>query len=102
MNKIKEALLKRFEDHRVIFWYDEKEEFFEQYSEIDIPSINKIQVQDNEFEVKHIVNKYQNIGYKSVQWDTKNSKGQSVPTGVYIYRISAGKFTNMKKMVILR
>ena len=59
MNKIKEALLKRFEDHRVIFWYDEKEEFFEQFSEIDIPSIHKIQVQDNEFEVKHIVNKQQ-------------------------------------------
>ena len=52
--------------------------------------------------VKNIVNKYQNIGYKSVQWDAKNSKGQPVPTGVYIYRISAGKFTNMKKMVILK
>ncbi len=29
MNKIKEALIKRFDTHRVIFWYDENQELTE-------------------------------------------------------------------------
>jgi uncharacterized protein (TIGR02687 family) len=55
MSKIAEALTKRFQEHRIIFWYDEKEEMMEQFTEVEIPSVKKIHVQDNEFEVKHIV-----------------------------------------------
>lgn len=62
MSKIEEALIKRFRDHRVIFWYDEKEELIEQFSELTIDGIEKIQVQGNEFEVKHIINKQQPKG----------------------------------------
>jgi uncharacterized protein (TIGR02687 family) len=62
MSKIEEALIKRFKDHRVIFWYDEKEELYEQFSELNIKGIDKIHVQGNEFEVKHIINKQQPKG----------------------------------------
>ena len=62
MSKIEEALINRFKDHRVIFWYDEKEELTEQFSELDINGIEKIHVQGNEFEVKHIINKQQPKG----------------------------------------
>lgn len=55
MSKIEEALTKRFQEHRIIFWYDEKEEMMEQFTEVEIPSVKKIHVQENEFEVKHIV-----------------------------------------------
>lgn len=57
MNKIKEALLKRFESHRIIFWYDEKKELTEQYEELEIDEVNKIHVQGNEFEVKYLITK---------------------------------------------
>ena len=57
MNKITEALNKRFQEHRIIFWYDEKEELHEQFNELQIADVNKIHVQGNEFEVKHIINK---------------------------------------------
>ena len=57
MNKITEALIKRFENHRVIFWYDEKEELFDQFNEIAIADIKKIYVKGNEFAVKHAINK---------------------------------------------
>lgn len=57
MNKIKEALNKRFSDHRIIFWYDEKGELREQFEELKMPNIEKMEVQGNEFEVKHRVNK---------------------------------------------
>lgn len=57
MNKIQETLIKRFEKHRVIFWYDEKSEMSEQFEALDIDGVEKIHVQNNQFEVKYIINK---------------------------------------------
>ena len=57
MNKIEEALQKRFEKHRVILWYDEKEELREQYDALALEGVYKIEACHNEFEIKHIVEK---------------------------------------------
>lgn len=57
MNKITEALIKRFEKHRIIFWYDEKEELLEQFHALEIDHVQKIPVQGNEFAVKHRIAK---------------------------------------------
>ena len=57
MSKVKEVLLKRFESHRIIFWYDEKKELTEQYDDLDIDGVDKIHVQSNEFEVKYRISK---------------------------------------------
>jgi uncharacterized protein (TIGR02687 family) len=57
MNKIAEALNKLFEEHRVIFWYDEKEELREQFEELELSGVEKVVVQGNEFEIKYIINK---------------------------------------------
>ncbi|WP_163710208.1 BREX-1 system phosphatase PglZ type A [Mangrovibacterium lignilyticum] len=57
MNKIEEALVKRFQNHRVVFWYDEKKELTEQYEELAIDGVEKIAVEGNEFEVKYMINK---------------------------------------------
>ena len=59
MSKIAETLTKRFEKHRIIFWYDENQELFEQYSQIQIPGVETIQVDGNEFAVKHRIVKAQ-------------------------------------------
>ena len=59
MNKIAEALLKRFNNHRVVFWYDEKEELKDHYNEIAFNDIKKIHVNGNEFAIKHKINKEQ-------------------------------------------
>ena len=57
MSKIEEALIKRLADHRVIFWYDEKAELQEQFDELDIDGLEKIQVDGNEFELKYLIHK---------------------------------------------
>ena len=44
-----------------------------------------------------LVNEYQSYGYKSVQFDASQ-----FPSGVYIYRIQAGTFTDVKKMILLK
>ena len=53
-------------------------------------------------EVRTLVNKQQSAGYKSVVWDATNNFGQPVSGGMYLYRISAGEFVQVKKMVLLK
>jgi hypothetical protein len=48
-------------------------------------------------EVATLVNEYQAAGYKSVEFDAKD-----LPSGIYIYKISAGKFISAKKMILIR
>jgi hypothetical protein len=57
MNKISEALLKLFAKHRIVFWYDEKDELLEQFQELSLDSVSKVHVQANQFAVKHLVSK---------------------------------------------
>jgi hypothetical protein len=39
---------------------------------------------------------------KSAYWDGKNSRGESVASGIYFYQIRAGDFFASKKLVILK
>jgi hypothetical protein len=53
-------------------------------------------------EVRTLVNEFQQAGVKSIAWDGKNEQGQPVPSGVYIYRIAAGEFTQSAKLAIVK
>jgi len=53
MNKIEESLHKIFQSHRVVFWYDEGEKMREQYEAVTLEGIEKVEVNNNEFAVKH-------------------------------------------------
>jgi len=37
-----------------------------------------------------------------VNWDGRDNNGQSVPSGVYIYRIKAGSFIADNKMLLVK
>ena len=53
-------------------------------------------------EISQLVNTTQKAGFKSVQWDAKDSMGRPVSAGVYLYQIEAGEFVQTKKMVLLK
>lgn len=53
-------------------------------------------------EVRTLVNETQTTGYKSVIWDGKNNFGQSVSSGIYIYRLQTPEFVKAKKLLLLR
>jgi hypothetical protein len=43
-----------------------------------------------------------NAGQYRITWDGKNDAGVGMPSGVYLYRISAGSFLASKKMTLLK
>lgn len=49
-----------------------------------------------------LVSKQQPGGYKSVIWNGRNSAGQFVGSGIYVYRIQAGDFVQSRKMLFLK
>jgi len=52
--------------------------------------------------VKTLVNQYQNAGYKMMHWNGKDDKGNEIASGVYFYKIETPKYSESKKMVLLR
>jgi FtsP/CotA-like multicopper oxidase with cupredoxin domain len=53
-------------------------------------------------EVRSLIKSNYEAGSHSVIWNGKNNLGQAVSSGVYIYRIKAGKFTKSMKMNLIR
>ncbi len=45
---------------------------------------------------------FKNAGYHSITWDGNNSKGQKVSSGVYLYKLQVGEFTEIRKMTLLK
>ena len=48
-------------------------------------------------QVALIVDSYQQAGYKSVEFDAS-----ALSSGIYYYRIKAGDFSDMKKMILIK
>jgi hypothetical protein len=53
-------------------------------------------------EIRTVVDQNYPAGAHSVIWDAKTSSGRDAASGVYFYRITAGSFTDVRKMVLLR
>ena len=51
--KVQAALEKIFQQHRLVFWYDDKAEMSELFESIQIPGIEKLKITNNEFTLKH-------------------------------------------------
>lgn len=53
-------------------------------------------------EVIQLVNAGQGAGEYTVQWNGKDSHGRLVASGIYIYKMKAGQFTDIKKMFFVK
>lgn len=51
--RIAQALTKLFDKHRIIFWYDSKQELRAEYEALTLDNIEKIELNNNEFGVKY-------------------------------------------------
>ena len=51
--------------------------------------------------LRTLVNKEQAAGIHTVQWDGRNDDGNKVSSGVYFYRLKAGDFVRIKRMILV-
>jgi len=52
-NRIALALSKQFERHRIVFWYDTKQELRKDFDVLSIDGVEKIELNNNEFAIKY-------------------------------------------------
>ena len=52
--------------------------------------------------VKSLVDEKMSVGSYVVDWDGKDERGLEVSSGIYFYRMKAGDFSDIKKMVLLK
>ncbi len=53
-------------------------------------------------QVRQLVSAVKRAGAHEVRWDGLDDFGESVTSGVYIYRLKAGEFSRTRKMILLR
>ncbi|PKG74684.1 BREX-1 system phosphatase PglZ type A [Shewanella sp. GutCb] len=52
-SRISVALKRLFAKHRIVFWYDDKQELRADYESLELENIEKIEIDNNEFSIKH-------------------------------------------------
>ena len=53
-------------------------------------------------QVRSLVSERQTAGYYRVVWDSRNDSGSQVAAGVYFYRLEAGDFSRVNKLLLLK
>jgi hypothetical protein len=53
-------------------------------------------------EIATLADGHHDPGYYTLRWDGTDNNGNPTSTGVYFYRIQAGKFSEVRKMVLLQ
>lgn len=51
--RIAKGLERLFDEHRIVFWYDDKQEMGQVFEELSLDGVEKIAVQNDEFQVKY-------------------------------------------------
>ena len=53
MNRIEAALTKLFNRHRIVFWYDAKQELRDDFEVLALPGVEKLKLANNEYGIKY-------------------------------------------------
>ena len=53
-------------------------------------------------QVRELVNAFQASGAYAVRWDGRDAFGRRVASGLYVYRLEAGRHVAMKKMLFAK
>ena len=53
-------------------------------------------------QVRTLVSRYEEPGYKSIVWNATNNRGMPVSAGMYLYSIKADEFRQTRKMLLLK
>jgi len=53
-------------------------------------------------EVRSLINEPMNAGSHQINWDGRNNFGQAMPSGFYLYRLTVGDQSQMRRMVMMK
>jgi len=53
-------------------------------------------------EIRTLTDIHYEAGFHSVRWDAKDNNGNAVSSGIYLYQLKAGAFSQIKKMSLIR
>jgi len=48
------------------------------------------------------VNQQKKTGHYTIHWDGKDDNGKMMASGIYLYQLNAGKYNQIRKMLLLR
>lgn len=52
--------------------------------------------------VRTLVDAKESVGVKQVKWDGRNEHGERVSSGVYLYRLEAGEYRMVRRLVLMK
>jgi flagellar hook assembly protein FlgD len=52
--------------------------------------------------VRTLTEQYYSSGLYRIEWDGRDSRGQVVASGVYLYRLTAGEYVQQRKMLLVK
>ena len=52
--------------------------------------------------VRALINEHKEAGFYTVKWDGRDRAGRTVASGLYIFQIRAGQFSQSRKMALLK
>jgi flagellar hook assembly protein FlgD len=52
--------------------------------------------------VETLVDEYQSAGYRMIRWNGRDAEGNEMSSGLYLYKIKTAKYSETKKMILLR
>ena len=73
--------------------------------QFNLPQAGKAKIEIFNLLGKRVATPYDDIapaGMNTIEWDGKNSAGNSVASGIYFYRLSADNYTDTKKMTLIK
>jgi len=53
-------------------------------------------------QIRSLVSEHHEAGRYAARWDGMDDQGNDIPSGVYIYQIKTGKFSDSKKMILIK
>ncbi|MHA2402721.1 MAG: FlgD immunoglobulin-like domain containing protein [Candidatus Kariarchaeaceae archaeon] len=53
-------------------------------------------------EVRGFLEGQYEAGFHALSWDAMDNNGNPVPSGIYLYQLQAGSFSQVRKMTLLR
>jgi hypothetical protein len=72
---------------------------------MELPKATEVQVVIYDIlgrQIATLLNGQESAGYHTIEWDGRDSRGITVPSGIYFARMNADEFTQTRKIMLMK